>query len=236
VSRQPPDPEPVDQQPLRPHEVLHRDQRERLPPGTPGRRVDAARPGAASAAAERVGADDEILVCIERATGADHRLPPTGLGVGGIVSSGSVRVAGERMDQQDGVIPRSIQRPIGLVDQIERGQRLTERQPKRRGLGEGEMHRLWCHDSHARPCPYCHRWHLHSPRRLPLSPRRRHLHRPCPRLALLRCAVSLVADLYGRVTRNCQHAGVKIERISAYCAGLAVPEQQKTSALAEVKG
>ena len=62
------------------------------------------RAGGALAAAEQVGGDDEIAIRVDRAAGSDEVAPPAGGGVAGTGVAGDVRVAGEGVEDEDGVV------------------------------------------------------------------------------------------------------------------------------------
>ena len=81
------------------------------------------RPGAPAAAADHVGADDEVLVGVESLAGTDHHVPPARALVVGAVQPGDVGVAGEGVGDEDGVVLALVQRAVGLVGERERRQR-----------------------------------------------------------------------------------------------------------------
>ena len=66
------------------------------------------RAGGALAAAEDVGADDERAVGVERAAGTDERLPPAAVAAG-------AAVAGEGVEDENGVVARGVQPAPGAV-------------------------------------------------------------------------------------------------------------------------
>ena len=113
----------VEQQHLRVHHVADGDHREVGAVGLAGGGILRRRPGAAAAAADDVGADDEVLVGVEALARADHHVPPARALVVGAVPAGDVRVAGERVRDQDGVVLALAQRAVGLVGERERRQR-----------------------------------------------------------------------------------------------------------------
>ena len=85
----------------------------------PGGRVGRGRPGRAHAAADHIRADDEILLGIERAAGADHGFPPARL-AGHRMHIGDMLIAGQRMADQNGVGAIGVEFAIGLVGDLER--------------------------------------------------------------------------------------------------------------------
>ena len=113
------DAQPIDQHGLRAHHVGNGDDRKIQPPHLAGRGIGRGRPGRAHAAADHVGADDEVLVGVERPAGADHGLPPAGL-AGHRMHIGDVLVAGQRVADQNGVGAIGIEFAIGLVGDLER--------------------------------------------------------------------------------------------------------------------
>ena len=115
------DAEAIEQHGLRAHHVGNGDDRKIQPPHFAGGRIGRGRPGRAHAAADHIGADDEVAVGIERAAGADHGLPPAGL-AGDRMHIVDVLVAGQRMADQDGVGAVGVEFAIGLVGDLERGE------------------------------------------------------------------------------------------------------------------
>ena len=61
---------------LRAHHVGDRDHGEVRAVRPAGRGIERRRPGRAAAAAEQIGADDEVAIGVERLAGADHAVPP----------------------------------------------------------------------------------------------------------------------------------------------------------------
>ena len=112
-------PRPIDQHGLRAHHVGNGDDREIQSPQLAGRGIGRGRPGRAHAAADHVGADDEVAVGVERPARADHGLPPAGL-AGHRVHVVDMLVAGQRMADQDGVGAIGVELAIGLVGDLER--------------------------------------------------------------------------------------------------------------------
>ena len=98
------DAEVIEQQHLRVHHVPDGDDRE-VGAVRPARgRVLRGRPGAPAAAADDVGADDEVLVGVQSLAGTDHHVPPARALVLGGVQPGDVGVSGERVGDEDGVV------------------------------------------------------------------------------------------------------------------------------------
>ena len=150
------DAEVIEQQFLRPHHVAHGDDRERQGPGLAGRRVDILRAGGPHAAAQHVGAYEEIALGVEHPIGADQGLPPAGL-AGDRVRVGGVLIAGQRVADEDRVRPLGVERAIGLVGDRERPeidaaiepQRLPQQQPMARPILNRARNRAGrCHSRH----------------------------------------------------------------------------------------
>ena len=89
----------IEQHRLGAHHVAHGDDRKIEAPGHAGRRIGRGRPGTAHAAADHIGADDEIALGIDRPAGPDHGLPPAGL-AGDRMIVDDMLVAGQRMADQ----------------------------------------------------------------------------------------------------------------------------------------
>ena len=113
------DAEPIDQHGLRAHHVGDGDDGKIQPPHLAGRGIGRGRPGRAHAAADHVGADDEVAVGVERPARADHGLPPAGL-AGDRMHIGDMLIAGQRMADQDGVGAIGVEFAIGLIGDLER--------------------------------------------------------------------------------------------------------------------
>src|SRR5665647_1713514 len=77
--------------------------------------VHRGRPGRAAAAADHVGADDEVLVGVEPLAGPDHHVPPAGAPVVGAVTPRHVRIAREGVGHEDGVVLALAELAIRLV-------------------------------------------------------------------------------------------------------------------------
>ena len=93
------------------HHVGDRNAGKRHGPRTSGFRIDGAGSGGAAAASQNVRADDEIPVGVERLSGTDHALPPAAL-------PAPVRVAGERVADQDRVIFRRVQFAVSFIGDL----------------------------------------------------------------------------------------------------------------------
>jgi hypothetical protein len=115
------DPERVGERDLRADLVADRDRR-KPDPEAPARGVARRRPEAAVAAPEHVGADDEVALGIERATGPEQRCPPA-VGVGR---------SGQRVAHDHGVVTGRVQAapgPVGEHEVIEHGPGLERERP-----------------------------------------------------------------------------------------------------------
>ena len=114
---EPPHAKGVEQAFLRPYHVPDRDHREAHPVGPARARLDRRRSGAARAAPEHVGADDEVLLGVDGEPRPDHRAPPAAASVllGG--TSRGVRVPGEGVDEENRVVGGLVQLSPGLVGQ-----------------------------------------------------------------------------------------------------------------------
>ena len=77
-------------------------------------------PGRAAAAAQDVRADDEVAVGVDRLAGPDDDVPPAGIVVG--VVPGDVRIAGEGVADQHGVVALRVEPAVGLVGHGHLGQ------------------------------------------------------------------------------------------------------------------
>jgi hypothetical protein len=116
------DAEPVEQHGLGPHHVANGDDGKIEPEHFAGLRIGRGRSGRAHAGAHHVRADDEIALRVDRFARPDHALPPARLPGDG-VHVGDVLVAGERMADQHRVGAIGIERPIGLIRDLERRER-----------------------------------------------------------------------------------------------------------------
>src|SRR6185312_5157440 len=80
-------------------------------------RIDRGRAGGPPASAENVRAEYKIFVRIERLAWTNHVVPPAGLS-GVLADSRGMRIAGERMDDEDGVVFRCVQLTVGLISDL----------------------------------------------------------------------------------------------------------------------
>ena len=103
----------IDDHFLQPHHVADGDHRKSHSVRLACRGVDRAGTCAAFAAAEHVGADDEIFFRIESLGRTDHVFPPTARPCG-------MRIAAERMDDEDRIRFRGIQCAVSFVCRIDR--------------------------------------------------------------------------------------------------------------------
>ena len=129
--QQMPDPELIEQQLLDADHVGDGDDRKVQAVGPTGFGIHGARPGRSRAAAQEIGADHEVPVRIDALARPDHALPPAGFLVVRVVVPGDVGIAAEGMADQDGVVPRLVQLPIGLIGDIDRTERLAAIQRQR---------------------------------------------------------------------------------------------------------
>ena len=136
--REPLDPELVQERALGPHHVGDGDHGEVGAVRPARRRVERRRPRGPAAAAEQVRGDDEVPVGVERLAGADHPVPPAERLTGRAVAvvgpeavagallrglgreAGGVRVAAERVADEDHVVALRRQRAVGLVRDTDR--------------------------------------------------------------------------------------------------------------------
>ena len=81
--------------------------------------------GRALAPAQDVGGDDEVAVGVDGPAGADQVAPPARCGVAGTGLAGHVGVAGQRMQDQDGVVVLGGQLAPGLEGEVGVGQNLA---------------------------------------------------------------------------------------------------------------
>ena len=128
--RQPIDAQMVEQHRLRPHHVGDGQHREAHGVRIAQRGVDAGGAGRSHAAADDVGADDEMACRIDRPALAHHAPPPAGLAGDGMVRC-DILVAGQRVADQDDVGFVRVHLPIGLIGDVDRGQAGAARQRQR---------------------------------------------------------------------------------------------------------
>ena len=126
------------------------------------------RSGRPAAAAEQVGADDEKAMGVEGLAGTDHAVPPAeaaaaaGIALVGTETvpgarrhrsrrvTGGVRVAAERVADQNDVVACRRQRPVGLVGDADRVKLTPAVERQRRAEGRGTASRP-CRPSPRRP-------------------------------------------------------------------------------------
>lgn len=108
--------------------------------GFGGGGVDGSGAGGAVAAAEVVGAEDEVFVGVEDFAWADEEIPPTALAVFGPAvagvwdgsgDAGSVLGAGERVEEQDGIVFGGVESAVAFVSDASVSEGVTG------GQGEG---------------------------------------------------------------------------------------------------
>ena len=113
------DAQAIDQHRLRPHHVGNGDDRKIQPPQFAGCRVGRGRPGRAHAAANHIRANDKIPVGVERAAGTHHGFPPARF-AGDRMHICDMLIAGQRVEDQNGVAALRIELAISLVGDLER--------------------------------------------------------------------------------------------------------------------
>ena len=146
---QPRDPELIQERALGPHHVRDRDDWKVGPVGPARCRVRRRRSRCAAAASQEIRADDEESVGVERLAGADHAVPPAQAAAAAAVAllgaeavpgalrgrrrreAGGVGVSAQRVADQDDVVARRRQRPIGLVGDADRMQLASAVERKR---------------------------------------------------------------------------------------------------------
>ena len=102
----------LDQPPLGFDDIADRDDGKIGAVAAAGFGIDAVRPGAAAASAQAVRADDEVAVGVDALARPDQNIPPAG--IVRVVVPGDVRIAGERMADQHGVVAPCVQAAVGL--------------------------------------------------------------------------------------------------------------------------
>ncbi len=118
------DAERVDELLLRAHHVADGDDRKAEIPRAAGGGIELGRAGRAHAAADDIGADEEIALGVEHLAGADENVPPAGL-AGHRMRLGDILVAGQRMADQDRVRAVGIELTVGLVCDVIGGESLA---------------------------------------------------------------------------------------------------------------
>ncbi len=113
------DAEIIEQHRLGADHVAHSNDRKVETPRHSGCRIGRSRPGTAHAAADDIGADNEIALGVDRLAGPDHGLPPTRLAGHRMIVDG-VLVAGQRMANQYRIAACGIERAVGLIGNLQR--------------------------------------------------------------------------------------------------------------------
>ncbi len=129
--QQVPDAQLVEQQLLDLDHVGDGDDGENQAVGFAGLGIRRGRPRRARAAAEKVRADDEVLVRIDALARPDHDLPPAGLSVVRMIIPGDVGVAAQGMADQNRIVPGLVKLPIRLIGDVNRPERLAAFQQQR---------------------------------------------------------------------------------------------------------
>ena len=148
---EPVDAEHVQERTLHTDHVGDRDDRKIRPVWLAGRRVDRRRAGGAAATAEQIRGDDEEPIGVERLAGSDHPVPPAETLAGRTVAifgretvagagrrrclreARRMRVAAQRVADQDDVVTLRRQGAVGLVRDANRMQFATAIEPDRLG-------------------------------------------------------------------------------------------------------
>jgi len=134
------DTEILEQWKLRADDVMHGDPRKITGIDLAGGRIDRAGASRTVAAAEVVGTNDEILVGIQGAAGADKAVPPTGVQFLGppsvqprhvLVAPRGVLAAAQGMEEDHGIGAVSVEFSVGLVSNGHTGQSSTSRGDER---------------------------------------------------------------------------------------------------------
>ena len=115
----PSDAQRVGERRLHPHDVADGDDREARAVGGTRGGIGRRRTRGALTAAEDVAAHDEVAVRVDGATGSDQRVPPARLALAVHGSPTGMAVAGERVADEHGVRSRVVQRPPGLVRDLQ---------------------------------------------------------------------------------------------------------------------
>ena len=143
--RQPLDAQVIEQPQLHGHHVLDGHEREVPAVGLAGRRVGRTRTGRAAASAKHVAADDEERIGVDRFAGADERLPPAFASAGRAKALGRaegsaciarpachMRVAGQRVTNQDRVRAVGVELAKGLIGHLDAFEHRARGEPHRR--------------------------------------------------------------------------------------------------------
>jgi hypothetical protein len=113
------DPQRIEQHRLRADHVADGDKGEFQPIGFAGRGRDLGRSRRSHASADDIGADDEEAVGIDRLSGADHHVPPTGLAGHGL-GTGDELIHRQCMADEHGVRSLRVHTAIRNVGDGER--------------------------------------------------------------------------------------------------------------------
>ena len=124
------DAEMVEQHRLRPHHVAHGDDGKVEAPRHAGGGVGRGGAGRAHAAADDVGADDEIALGVDRPAGPDQGLPPARL-AGHRMLVDDVLVAGQRVADEHRIAARGVERAVGLISDLQRSKIDSGIEPQR---------------------------------------------------------------------------------------------------------
>ncbi len=118
-------------------------------------RINRRRPRRPAAAAQKVWANNKILICIDSLARPDHNIPPAGFLVIGTVVAGNVSVAAESVANQNNIIPGLVNLSVRLVGNVNRSQCFSALQFE--GLvWVQEPHRLCLHDTNGIFSNLCH--------------------------------------------------------------------------------
>ena len=131
------DAEVIGKQCLGSHPVADGDRWKVGTPGGTGCRIHRQRAGGAVAAAQVVGTHHVEQIGIDGFTRADAGIPPAGFAVVGAVIARRMVVARQGMTDQHRIRGRFVQSAVGLVDQLESGQRRAALQQKICGVLKG---------------------------------------------------------------------------------------------------
>ncbi|MNL61067.1 hypothetical protein D3C87_1849410 [compost metagenome] len=90
--------------------------------------------GVGADAAEGVDGDDEVALGVDGLARPDHRVPPADLLVARVIAARRVRVAGEEVADEHGVVARRVEAAVGLEAHRDLAQALTASELQ---LGDG---------------------------------------------------------------------------------------------------